>query len=369
MRIKNLKLLNFRNYKQIEINFQKANLLIGPNGSGKTSILEAIFLLSTAKSPRTSRNQDLVNWSRQESFLKLTLVDKDQGTKIIRLEISRQKENGSKTFSLDGVVIEPKNIVGVFKAVYFSPETLQIVNGSPQDRRRFVDILLSQISPHYLAELIEYRKILINRNKLLKDIALKRREREEIIFWDMKLVEFGSKIMRARKGAIADLAKPLKGYHQIISDAKKTKLKIIYHPSFAFDKNEDIESAFTERIASEIGFELKYGNTLYGPHRDDIRFFYEGRDATSFCSRGEVRSIVVALKLAEADYIQKETGEAPVILLDDIFSELDEKRSSSLANLILNNYQSIITSTEKEIIKTVIKQKIKTIKLKGAVYV
>jgi DNA replication and repair protein RecF len=369
VRIKNLKLLNFRNHKKIGIDFQKTNLLIGSNGSGKTGVLEAIFLLSTAKSPRTSRNQDMINWSKQKSFLKLTLVDKNQGTKIIRLEISRQKEDGSKTFSLDGVVIEPKNIVGVFKAVYFSPETLQIVNGSPQDRRRFVDILLSQASPHYLSDLIEYKKILINRNKLLKEIALKRREREEIIFWDMKLVEFGSKIMRARNEVIADLAKPLEKYHQAITDGKKQKLETRYHPSFSFDKVEDIEDKFSERIACEIDFELKYGNTLYGPHRDDLRFYFQDRGAASFCSRGEVRSIVVALKLAEADYIKKITGEAPVILLDDIFSELDEKRSSSLANLILNDYQSIISSTEKEIIKTVNKQKIKIIKLRGAVHV
>jgi DNA replication and repair protein RecF len=254
-------------------------------------------------------------------------------------------------------------MIGVFKAVYFSPETLEIINGSPQERRRFVDILLSQINPRYLTDLIEYKKILINRNKLLKEIALKRREREEIIFWDMKLVEIGSKIMRARKEVIIDLSKPLGRYQQIISNRKKTKLRIGYHPSFSFDKNEEIENAFTERIASEIDFELKYGNTLHGPHRDDIRFFYQGRDVASFCSRGEIRSIIIALKLAEADYMTKKTNDSPVILLDDIFSELDEKRSLALSNLILNNYQAIISSMDKDLVKSIGSQKINIIKL------
>lgn len=368
MRIKNLKLLNFRNHLGLEVDFTKTNLLLGSNGSGKTSILEAIFLLSTAKSPRTARNQELINWSKQKLFLKLTLIGKNQSIKKIRLEIDRQKQKRNIAFSIDGVVVVPKNIVGVFKAVYFSPETLEIINGSPQERRRFVDILLSQISPHYLANLIEYKKILVNRNKLLKDIALKKREKEEIIFWDMKLVEFGAKIMRARRKVIVNLSKPLRKYQQIISGRKK-KLKIIYHPSFAFGRNEDIENAFTERIASEINFELKCGNTLYGPHRDDIRFVYQGRDAASFCSRGEIRSIIIALKLAEADYIKKITSEEPVILLDDIFSELDEKHSLALSNLILNNYQSIISSTDNNLSKPIKNQKINIIRLKNPVYV
>ncbi|MCX6811280.1 MAG: DNA replication/repair protein RecF [Candidatus Berkelbacteria bacterium] len=369
MRIKHLKLLNFRNHKKTEIDFESTNLLLGPNGSGKTGILEAIFLLSTSKSPRAARNQDLINWSSQKSFLELVLFNKNKGTKTVRLELNRRKENGSKTFSFDGVVVEPKNIIGVFKTVYFSPETLEIINGSPAERRRFIDILLSQISPLYLIDLIEYKKILINRNKLLKEIALERREKDEIIFWDMKLVEVGSRIMRTRKEVLNDLSGPLEKYHQTIVNKKKQRLEIRYHPSFAFNQDQEIESAFTERVASEINFELKYGNTLYGPHRDDIRFHYQKHDAASFCSRGEIRSIIVALKMAEADYIKKETGDKPVILLDDIFSELDEKRSLALGNLILNNYQSIISSTKKDLAKTIDGEQIKIIQLKNTVYV
>ncbi|MBU2595713.1 DNA replication/repair protein RecF, partial [Patescibacteria group bacterium] len=329
MKIKHLKLLNFRNHHKFEVDFVKTNLLLGANGSGKTGVLEAIFLLSTSKSPRTAKVFDLIHWQKENSLLEMLIVNKGKNSKKVRLLLSRKKEEKNKTFSFDGVVVEPKDVVGALKTVYFSPETLEIINGSPMERRRFIDILLSQVSPLYLADLIEYKKILINRNKLLKEMALKKRERDEIIFWDMKLVEIGSKIMRLRKKVVEALSQTIDVFHQVIVVNNKNKLEINYHPSFVLDGYEDVESAFTERLAAEFNFELKYGSTMYGPHRDDLRFHCGGRDAASFCSRGEIRSIVVALKLAEADFIKKETEDSPVILLDDIFSELDEERSFS----------------------------------------
>jgi len=348
MQIKYLKLLNFRNHKNFKISFKKTNLLLGTNGAGKTSVLEAIFLLSTSKSPRTSKNNDLILWSKLKSYLEIVLLGGEKEKKIIRLELCREK-NGQKTFSFDGVVSSPKNIIGLFKTVYFSPETLLIINGSPAERRRFIDILLSQISPKYLNDLIEYKKILVNRNRILKEIVTKRSGKDEIIFWDMKLIEVGSKIMRSREEAVLSLSKTLDGFHQEIIKDKEKKLKINYHPSFSSEGYRDIESAFTERLAAEFSFELKYGSTLYGPHRDDLRFSFEGRDAASFCSRGEIRSIIIALKLAEAGYIKEKTDTKPVILLDDIFSELDEKRGRALEKLVLNNYQVVITSTENKL--------------------
>lgn len=369
MRIKRLKLSNFRNHKKFEADFKKTNLLLGANGSGKTSILEAIFLLSTSKSPRTALNKDLIFNLSQKSNLELDLIKGKKEKKTIRLELSRQKENKNKIFSCDGVVVAPKNIVGMFKTVYFSPETLAIINGSPAERRRFIDILLSQISPTYLADLIEYKKILINRNRLLKEIVQKRRERDEIIFWDMKLVEHGAKIMRRRQEVLIRLSQPLQEYHQAIVDGKEQVLRIKYHPSFALAKGEDIESIFTERLATEFNFELRYGSTLFGPHRDDLRFFLGNYDAASFCSRGEIRSIVIALKLAEADFMKNETGDSPAVLLDDIFSELDEKRAEALSKLVLSNYQVIITSTEDNLVNKIKGKELKIISLKSPAYV
>lgn len=346
MRIRHLKLLNFRNHKEIELDFINTNLVFGINGSGKTSLLEAILLLSTSRSPRTPKNSDLINFTKEKAFLEIILIDQNKKERIIRLELNRRNKN--KIFSLDSVVVEPKNVVGFFKTVYFSPETLNIITGSPQERRRFVDILLSQINSSYLMDLIEYKKILINRNKLLKEIALQNYKNDEIIFWNSKLIEFGSRIMRARKEALEKLSRPLEFFYQTVIGKKNHKLVICYHPSFVIDKNNrNIESLFTKKIAGEFDFELRYGSTLYGPHRDDIHFYYQGREATTFCSRGEVRSIVVALKMAEADYIQEKSDDEPVILLDDIFSELDERRAEALSNLVLGNFQSIITSTEK----------------------
>lgn len=368
MRIYHLKLLNFRNHKKFAADFKRTNLLLGANGSGKTSILEAIFLLSTSKSPRTASNKNLIFHSSQKSNLELTLINSNKEKMIVRLELGRQ-DIGNKIFSCDGVVVEPKNIVGRFKAVYFSPETLGIINGSPAERRRFIDILLSQVSPPYLADLIEYKKILINRNRLLKEIARKKREKDEIIFWDMKLVEYGAKIMRRRQSVLRRLSRPLQECYQSIVGKKEQTLKIKYHPSFALAKGEDIESIFTERLAAEFNFELKYGSTLFGPHRDDLRFFLEDYDAASFCSRGEIRSIIIALKLAEADFMEKETGDSPVILLDDIFSELDEGRARALGASIINNYQVIITSTENNLLDKIRGRKIKIIKLKNPAYV
>lgn len=352
MKIEHLKLLNFRNHKKFEIDFKKTNLLLGANGSGKTSVLEAIFLLSTSKSPRTAKNRDLIHWLNNKSYLEVVLSGKEKNKKTIRLELSRQ-EKDSKVFSCDGAVVEPKNIVGIFKTVYFSPETLSIINGSPAERRRFVDILISQVSPRYLTDLIEYKKILINRNHLLKEIAFKRRDRDEIIFWDMKLIEFGARIMRKRQEVLARLSRPLQEYYQAIVGKKVQSTKINYHPSFAFSKEQNIESAFTERLAVEFNFELKCGSTLYGPHRDDLHFFLNDYNAASFCSRGETRSIVVALKLSEADFIKSETLDSPVILLDDIFSELDDGREKKLGELVLDNYQVIITSTENKIMNKI----------------
>lgn len=368
MRIQHLKLLNFRNHKKFAADFEKTNLLLGANGSGKTSILEAIFLLSTSKSPRTALDKDLIFNLSQKSNLELTLISSGKEKMIIRLELGRQ-DIGNKIFSCDGVVIAPKNIVGMFKTVYFSPETLAIINGSPAERRRFIDILLSQISPSYLADLIEYKKILINRNRLLKEIAQKRRDRDEIIFWDTKLVEHGAKIMRRRQEVLSRLSRPFKEYYQAIAKRKKEVPKIRYHPSFILSQGRDIESVFTERLAAEFNFELKYGSTLFGPHRDDLRFLLGNYNAASFCSRGEIRSIVIALKLAEADFMKNETGDNPVILLDDIFSELDEKRAEALGKLVLNNYQVIITSIENNLLDKIKSRKIKIIRLKDPVYV
>ncbi len=368
MQIKKLKLLNFRNHKKFAADFKKTNLLLGANGSGKTSILEAISLLSTSKSPRTGSNKDLIFRSSQKSNLELDLIRGGKEKRILRLELGRQ-DIGNKVFSCDGVVVAPKNIVGRFKTVYFSPETLAIINGSPTERRRFIDILLSQVSPCYLADLIEYKKILLNRNRLLKEIAQKRREKDEIIFWDMKLVEYGTRIMRRRQEILTRLSRPFEEYYRAIAGKKEAALKIKYHPSFALAKGEDMESIFTERLAAEFNFELKYGSTLYGPHRDDLRFLLKNYDAASFCSRGEIRSMIIALKLAEADFMKSETGDNPVILLDDIFSELDGRRAEALSKLVLNNYQVIITSTENNLLDKIKGKKIKIIRLKDPVYV
>jgi len=169
----------------------------------------------------------------------------------------------------------------------------------------------------------------------------------------MKLVEFGARIMRKRQEVLSRLSKPFQEYYQAIVGKRVQSAKINYHPSFAFSKEQDIENVFTERLAVEFNFELKCGSTLYGPHRDDLRFFLNSYDAASFCSRGETRSIVIALKLAEADFIKKETLDPPIILLDDIFSELDLKREKKLGELVLNNYQVIITSTQNKIIKKI----------------
>jgi len=405
VRIKHLKLLNFRNHKKIEIDFNKTNILLGPNGCGKTSILESIFLISTSKSPRTSKNFDLINWQKSKSFIELTILDNDNQQKVFRLLLSRKTKEKNKTFSIGGIIVGPKDIIGRIKTVYFSPETLEIINGNPSERRRFIDILLSQVNPKYLADLIEYKKILINRNTLLKEIYFKKREREEIIFWDMKLIEVGSRIMRARNKAIISLSKPLNNFHKIIIEENnepdpagggvsgrvrwqsrssaastglksrqrrdiqaipnKNNLEIKYHPSFALDEGIDgVENSYTERIAREFDFEIKYGNTLYGPHRDDIRFQYLDHDVASFCSRGEIRSIIIALKLAEAEYIKQKKGDSPVILLDDIFSELDDKRIAKLGKFIIKDYQSIISTVDANIIPIMAGRKNNIIKLK-----
>jgi len=361
MEIINLKLFNYRNHKKKEINFAHTNIVFGANGSGKTSILEALTLLSTTRSNRTNKTKEIINWDTEDSFLEL-VIKKNKEKKTIRL-ILDNKNNHGKTFSLNGKIFPPKDIIGEFLTVYFAPESLDIITGNPNKRRRFLDILISQTDKSYLSTLIKFKKTLLNRNKILKDLSLNKKDKKEIVFWDQELINTSSLIMKKRKKTCKALNVFLLKHHKkIIKRKQKTVLQ--YTPSVVQKNNhKDIKEAFTERLAVDFDLELRYGNTLYGPHRDDVRFLVSGKDAALYSSRGEIRSLIIALKLAEMDYIIKKKTQKPVVLLDDMYSELDAKRESHLMDFILKIPQTVITTSNKKIAKSLSKKGARLIKL------
>lgn len=361
MKITSLRLVNYRNHKSKLINFKHANIIFGLNGSGKTSILEAITILSTSKSNRTNKIQELINWSSDNSYSELNIIENGE-EKTIRLILDKNNSR-SKTFSLDGKILPPKEIIGRLLTVYFGPEALDIITGNPAERRRFLDILISQVDNSYLLALIELKKTLLNRNMVLKDLSMKRKNKKEIVFWDKKLINAGSLIIKKRKKACNVLEKHLKKHHKKIV-GREEKIKLVYMPSVVQSKeHQSIEETFTERLVSDFTLEIRYGNTLIGPHRDDMKFLISGKDASSYSSRGEIRSLVLALKLAEVDYIKKETEQKPIVLLDDVFSELDEKREQYIMEFISKIPQTIITTSDIKIAKNLSKKGVKLIKL------
>lgn len=347
MKLKSLTLTGFRNLKKISLEFDpetKIFAFVGPNGQGKTNILEAIFLLAISKSFRTNNNWDLIEFNADFCSINAKI---DRGDEESILDLIATREPPKKTLKINGLNKNAADYIGNFNVVFFSPEDIGMVHLSPSIRRRYIDLLLSQFDKSYLIDSINYQHAVKQRNSLLKQIADERAKSGELEFWDSKLAELGLRIIKKRSDVISEINKYASDFYKKVS-GNHDELNIKYEPSIEDRGAEN----YLNFLASNHPRDIASGSTQAGPHRDDLAFFCNGHDMKSFASRGEWRSLVLTLKFAEIELLKEKSGFYPVLLLDDVFSELDEERQKVLFN-ILKNTQTFITTTHPEFLDVI----------------
>lgn len=334
MIIKSIELRNFRNYETLHLRFDKGtNILYGDNAQGKTNILEAAYMSGTTKSHKGSKDKEMVRFGSEEAHIR-TIVEKNEKEFQIDMHL---KNHGSKGVAINRLPIKrASELFGILNIVFFSPEDLNIIKNGPAERRRFIDSELCQLDKFYLSDLTKYNKILNQRNRLLKDIYFRPDLMETLPVWDEQLVDCGKRIIRRRKEFIDDLNEIIFDIHLKISGGKE-KLILEYEPNI-----EDI--FFQDELSKAKQKDLKLTQTTVGPHRDDIIFSIDGIDIRKYGSQGQQRTSALSLKLSEIELVKKIIHNTPVLLLDDVLSELDSSRQNYLLNSI-NDVQTIITCT------------------------
>lgn len=334
MIIKSLELTNYRNYDSLNINFSEGtNILYGNNAQGKTNILESIFLCATTKSHKGSKDKEIIKFGHEESHIR-AYIEKNDIQQRIDMHLRSSK---TKTIAIDEMKIKKAaELLGLLKVVFFSPEDLSIIKNGPAERRRFIDMELCQIDNFYLYNLNNYNKIVNQRNVLLKDLYMNPSLRDTINIWNSQLISYGSKVIERRKVFIDQLNEIIRDIHKTLSGGKED-ITIVYEP------NTEIENFEAELIkCTEKDIKLK--QTTVGPHRDDISFMVDGIDIRKYGSQGQQRTAALSLKLSEIELIKKITKENPILLLDDVLSELDSNRQNYLLNYI-GKMQTIVTCT------------------------
>ena len=334
MIIKSLELMNFRNYEFLDLKFNEGtNILYGDNAQGKTNVLEAIYISATTKSHKGSKDRDIVNFNEEESHIRIYL-DKEGIQYKVDMHL---RKNKSKGIAIDGQKIKrAADLLGLLNVVFFSPEDLNIIKNGPAERRRFIDMELCQLDNFYLYNLNHYNKIVNQRNKLLKDMYFNPQLKETLNIWDSQLISFGSKIIERRRIFVEQLNEIIYDIHKKLSGGKE-ELFIKYEPDVEIDNFEEAMSNSQER-------DIKLKQTSVGPHRDDFCFMIGNIDIRKFGSQGQQRTAALSLKLSEIEIVKKITKDKPVLLLDDVLSELDSSRQNHLLNSI-GDIQTIITCT------------------------
>lgn len=334
MIVKNIELNNFRNYNSLKLNLDsKTNILYGKNAQGKTNILEAIYLCSTTKSHRSNKDIELIKFDKDEGHIKLQI---EKNNKDYRIDIHLRK-NKHKGIAINGIPIKKASeLFGIFNVIFFSPEDLNIIRNGPAERRRFIDMELCQLDKIYVYYLMNYNKILIQRNKLLKDLYFKPELKDTLDVWDVQLAEYGKKIIERRDEFIKSINEIIHPIHKKLTENKEN-INVVYQ------KNCD-EDVLYEKILESREKDIKYKTTSVGPHRDDILFFNDDVNIRTYGSQGQKRTVALSLKLAEIELVKNLIHDTPVLLLDDVLSELDSDRQNHLLKS-LNNIQTIITCT------------------------
>jgi DNA replication and repair protein RecF len=347
MEIEHLVLRNFRNYDHCQLALHPGlNIFIGQNAQGKTNLLESVHFLATGRSHRTNSNLDLIRWDTTGFFLHTRL--KKRNVKIdIEFKYHRDR---SRELKINGIVQRKlSSLLGVLNSVLFTPEDLQLLKGPPALRRRFLDIELSQVNSVYLYALQQYNRVLQQRNNLLRSFTGTKSDHMALETWTEQLVKYGVKITFIRQRALQALSNYASPSLYSLSDGQE-KLVLVYRP---WGRNlelgtteEEIGNKFWETLKKEYHNELRRQQSLIGPHRDDFSSLLNGIDVKDFGSQGQQRSCVLAIKMAELQFMKEITGDYPVLLLDDVLSELDASRRESLLNQIGCGIQTIITGTE-----------------------
>ncbi len=379
MHLTRLELDNFRNYAQLALDLTPGIALFqGANAAGKTSLLEAVFYLATAKSPHAGADRELIRWGASSEPIPFARVqahivkrnDTHTQLEIVlaqTVETTPHEERGTvngrigKRIKVNGVPKRAMDLLGELIAVLFLPKDLDLVFGAPSDRRRYLDITLSQIDPRYGRALLKYNQVLEQRNSLLREFRERAYNAHELAIWDHQLVEAGAYVIARRTETIERYNGLIAQVHPRLTNEREA-LCLVYQPSVTSDAltQEDPVSlaTLTRQFAHQIERlrprELGAGTTLVGPHRDDVHFFIEPTpktnappmDANLYASRGQGRTIALSLKLAEVALMRAETGEDPVLLLDDVMSELDAPRRAALARTLLDARQAIVTTTD-----------------------
>ena len=334
MTIESIELKNYRNYEELHMELsQGTNILYGDNAQGKTNILEAVYVCCTTKSHRWAKDRDMIRFGQDESHIKLQIK---KGAVPCRIDM-HLKKNKTKGIAVDGIPIrKASQLFGLVNVVFFSPEDLNIIKNGPSERRRFIDMELCQLDKVYVHSLVQYNKVLLQRNKLLKELGFHPEYEATLDVWDEQLVRFGKEVIKARRAFIDQLGDIIKELHTKLSGGKEN-IEVIYDPD---TEEEELEAAVRKSRQQD----MKQKTTLAGPHRDDISFVVNGIDIRRFGSQGQQRTAALSLKLSELELVKKISRDDPVLLLDDVLSELDSSRQNQLLDAI-QDIQTMITCT------------------------
>lgn len=343
MVLSHLQLTNFRSFESASFRFEPGGTVIrGDNGRGKSNLLESIFFLAVAKSGRGTNDRDVVRWGTDHYGI-TSSVEREDRTFDIRIAYDRRAQK-KKAFLDDSPLDRLSDLIGNFNAVLFSPEDVDLVLRDPSERRRLLDILVSQSSSAYLADLEQYRRILSQRNRLLKTQGWQAAQNPAALApWDRQLADVGSRVIHRRVEALDRMQAPLQTLYDGISPAGERLTADYRCPALGSDADET-STAMQGLMASRREDEAKVGYTLIGPHRDQVVFSLDGHPVHKFGSKGQMKSVLLAWKLGEAQFLQQETGYAPVLLMDDIFSELDDKRANAVLDTVGGFGQSILAT-------------------------
>jgi len=386
MKLKHLSLTNFRNFSRLDLDVPGGLvILVGGNAQGKTSLLESIYYLATYTSFHTSSDRQLINFIDTDEPIAVARIVADfeykkplnvetlKSTSSNRMEVRLIQEasasNGAPRFRkevlLDGLPKKIGEAVGVFNAVLFLPQMLRIVEGSPEERRRYLNLAMGQVLPGYTADLVGYSNLLTQRNALLKQLNERGGDFEQLSYWDERLGLTGGRIIHARIRAVKELEQISGRLHNDLTRTQEV-LRLYYQPSYdpshlpsqqytlPFDSHLDrsgfslneIQKGFVDSLRNKWSEEIARCVTTIGPHRDELRFLSNGIDLGVYGSRGQGRSVVISMKLAEVEWMKEKTGQWPVLLLDEVFAELDSERRNDLHFRLFDSEQALITTTD-----------------------
>jgi len=361
--LRRLSLTNFRNYIRLEVELPPGVVvLMGDNAQGKTNLLEAIYYLALSRSPRTSLDRELVNWLAWKEEMPFARLEGEveRGEVLLRLEIVILPQRGPegsrvhKQIMVNGVRQRALDLVGQVGVVLFRPEDLGLIDGPPSGRRRYLDVTLCQLDASYLRALQRYNRVLLQRNHLLRQLRERPRSWEELRFWDEHLVREGAFLILRRNEAIVKLG-PLAGEVHSALTAGRERLELKYRSSPAWEEApraseesslKELSQLFHRQLQEARDMEVQLGATSQGPHRDDLGFVLNGMEASIHASRSQLRTAALSLKLAEAQLMREESGCEPLLLLDDVLSELDGERRAHLAGALSGRPQVLITATD-----------------------